>query len=122
MAISTPGASAPVLTHPAWDHSPIQNTKLRRNARLPGNVVRLSAVPRLRPGLVAEICRKASPDNLGKLVRILDFDAQGYVVVEALGRQLAMYDLTTGAFCEYSSDGRVHPDNLRRLYLGARHD
>lgn len=99
----------------------VQNIK--RRGRYPRNVISFYDRPRLRAGVIAELCGGAHPDNLGKKVRILGrhFDADVptgmWWNIEAVSTPLTLTDAASGKTSgRQGMSGIARDENLRRLW------
>lgn len=74
----------------------------KRRGRLPRNVISIRSQPRLKPGVIAELCGGAHPDNIGKRVKVLgvasgsDLPPGQWWRIQSVSQPLVAVDTDTG--------------------------
>lgn len=94
---------------------------IKRRGRLPRNVVSIHSQPRLKSGVIAELCGGAHPDNIGKRVKVLglssgsDLPLGQWWRIQAISAPLVAVDKDTGhPSGDTSMELITRAENLRR--------
>lgn len=114
-----PRLACNVLLMCAADTAPVVNPK--RRGRLPRNVVHIRSQPRLKPGVIAELCGGAHPNNIGKRVKVLglasgsDLPPGVWWRIQSVSQPLVAVDTDTGSPTGKTKQELVaRAENLRR--------
>lgn len=108
-----------VLLMFAADLTPVANPK--RRGRLPRNVIHIRSQPRLKAGVIAELCGGAHPDNIGKRVMVLgpssgsDLPPGLWWRIQSVSQPLVTVDVDTGSPSgKTKMEAVTRAENLRR--------
>lgn len=93
----------------------------KRRGRLPRNVISIRSQPRLKAGVIAELCGGAHPDNIGKRVMVLgpssgsDLPPGLWWRIQSVSEPLVTVDVDTGSPSgKTKMEAVTRAENLRR--------
>ncbi len=95
------------------DREPV--VRARRYGRYPQGVVALWRWPRIRPGVICELCNGANPANHGKLARIVERDGYRWEC-RAINEDFVLCDSDGKPTGQRGSVCLTDSENLRRVW------